>query len=79
MKLEDEITKIIERADGIRKIAEIIRGQQNELVQANAMLESIDELISGKEVSDFMLSFPLVRNVSDIVYQLEQFQSPQEK
>ena len=32
MKLEAEIAKIVERADGIRKIAEIIRGQQNEIV-----------------------------------------------
>ena len=79
MKLEAVRDIIKYRADSVRKITEIIRGQQNELVQANAILESIDELISGKEVSAFMLSFPLVRNVSDIVYQLEQFQSPQEK
>ena len=41
MKLEAEIAKIIKSADGVRKIAEIIRGQQKEVVEANAMLEAV--------------------------------------
>lgn len=67
MKLEAEITKIIERADGVRKIAEIIRGQQNEIVQANAIIEAIEKLVSGMEVSEFMLSFPVVRRLKDLL------------
>lgn len=70
MKLEDEIAKIIERADGIRKIAEIIRGQQNEVVQANAQLESISDLLRGKPVSEFMKSFSIVRQVDDLIQRL---------
>jgi hypothetical protein len=54
MKLEDEIAKIMEITDGLRKTAEIIRGQQ-------------EELLGGKEVSDFMLSFSVVRKVDDLI------------
>lgn len=71
MKLEDKIAKIVERADGMRKIAETIRGLENEAVQANAMLEAIEEILDGKEVSDFMLSFGVIRRVADLVECME--------
>ena len=35
-QLEDKIEKIIERADGVRKLAEIIRGLENEIVRLNS-------------------------------------------
>lgn len=67
MKLEDEIAKIVKSEDGMRKIAKIIRGQQNEVVQLNATLKAIEEILDGKETSDFMLSFPVVRKVNDLI------------
>lgn len=67
MKLEDKIAKIVERADGMRKIAEIIRVLENQLVESNTVLEAISDLLDGKEVSDFMLSFPIVRQIDDLI------------
>lgn len=54
-------------AEGTKQVMAIIRNYKNELVQANAMLESIEELLDGKEASEFMESFPIVRKVSDLI------------
>lgn len=67
MKLEDKIAKIVERADGMRKIAETIRSLESQLVETNALLEAISDLLAGKGTSDFLLSFPVVRGVADLV------------
>ena len=78
MKMQDEIGEILHLVknchnqdkaieNGTKQIMRIIRAYENELVQANAMLESIEELLDGKEVSEFMESFPIVRKVSDLI------------
>ena len=41
--------------------------EYSELISIAARWEAICELLDGKEVSDFMLSFPEVRQVSDMV------------
>ena len=41
--------------------------EYSELIEIAARWEAICELLDGKEVSDFMLSFPEVRQVSDMV------------
>ena len=41
--------------------------REPELVEIAARWEAICELLDGKEVSDFMLSFPEVHQVSDMV------------
>ena len=44
------------------------RELENALIQSNAMLEAIENILDGKEVSDFMLSFSIVRRVDDLMY-----------
>lgn len=38
----------------------------NMMVQMGAIIESIQDILDGKEVSDFMISFPIVRAVWDL-------------
>ena len=47
------------------------RKLENEVILANSMLEAIEEILDGKEVSAFMLSFPLVRQIDDLMYRLK--------
>ena len=57
MKLEDKLAKIVERADGMRKIAETIRGLENEAIHANARLEAIEDISkSDKLIEHFQPS-----------------------
>lgn len=72
MNLQDKISKILKQDDGIRKVAEILRQSDNEAIQANAILESIEELLDGKQASDFMLSFPIVRQIDDIMHRFKE-------
>lgn len=41
--------------------------RENELIMIAARWESICDLLEGKEVDEFMLSFPEVRQVADLV------------
>lgn len=43
------------------------RELENALVEANSLLESIGYILNGEEVSDFMESYPIVRQVLDLV------------
>lgn len=43
-----------------------VRSLENENILLNALLESIEEILDGKEVSDFILSFPVVKRVHDL-------------
>ena len=38
----------------------------NIMVEMGAIIESIQDILDGKEVSDFMMSFPIVREVWDL-------------
>ena len=44
-----------------------IRLLENDIVESNAILESIAQLLQGDEVSDFMLSYAVVRSVDDMM------------
>ncbi|MFH1952548.1 MAG: hypothetical protein ABIL06_13125 [Pseudomonadota bacterium] len=39
---------------------------ENEIVMQGSVLESVEAILNGEEVSDFELSFPVVRRVMDI-------------
>lgn len=39
---------------------------KSELAEVHAILEAIQDALDGKEPSDFMLSFPVVRQVQDL-------------
>lgn len=52
---------------------------ENELVLANSILESIEEILEGKEVSDFALSFPIVRTVMDLYESKKELESENKK
>ncbi len=67
MTLKQKVEEVLKQDGGTQKIADTIRGLENELIQSNAVLESIEELLDGKEVSDFMESFPVVRRVADLI------------
>ena len=41
--------------------------EYSRLIEISARWEAMCELLNGEEVSDFMLSFPEVRQVSDMV------------
>ena len=43
------------------------RELKNEVVLQRDILESIRDLLDGKEVSDFMMSFGIVRRVCDLI------------
>ncbi|MBI4773884.1 MAG: hypothetical protein HY788_06840 [Deltaproteobacteria bacterium] len=47
-------------------MSERIRELENRLVIANAQLEAIREILDGAEPDDFMMSFPIVRDVWDL-------------
>ena len=49
-----------------------VRRMENDLVTALALLEWIQTVLDGKEVSDFALSFPIVREVSDLKHLAEE-------
>ncbi len=44
----------------------IRKGLEAKYVRAMAILDSVAQVLDGEEVSDFMLSFPIVRNASDL-------------
>lgn len=44
------------------------RELESALVMSNAILEWIQQVLDGEEVSDFGLSFPIVREVADLKY-----------
>ena len=43
-----------------------IRGLKKGYILAHAQLEAIEMLLNGEDVSDFMLSFGVVRRVADM-------------
>jgi hypothetical protein len=45
----------------------VTKEEEAELVMIASRWEAICELLEGKEVSDFMLSFPEVRKIADAV------------
>ena len=45
------------------KLEETTCKLENEVVQSNALLEAIEDILNGESTSDFMLSFPVVRRV----------------
>ena len=47
-------------------VGEIKRQYKNEVVMQNMLLDSIQRIIDGKEVSDFELSFPIIQSVADL-------------
>ena len=49
------------------ELEEKINRLTSELVLVSSKLEAICALLRGEEVSDFLLSFPEVRQVSDMV------------
>lgn len=47
-------------------VREIKRLYTNEIVLANSMLEWIEDILDDKEVSEFAMSFPIVRQVWEL-------------
>lgn len=52
---------------------------ENEAVLANSILETIQELLDGQEPNDFMLSFPLVRQLMDLCGRVHELEAQDEK
>ena len=50
----------------ISSMRERIRSLESYTVFVNMLLESIGNVIEGEQVSDFELSFPIVRQVQDL-------------
>lgn len=50
-----------------------VMASENDRVLQNALLESIEEITQGREVSDFALSFPIVRAVWDLAELARQY------
>jgi len=48
-----------------------MKPMNNDFVMVMAILEAIDDILDGKEVSDFMLSFPIVRRVAGLADMVE--------
>ena len=48
-----------------------IRGLKKGYILAHAQLEAIEGLLNGEDVSDFMLSFGVVRRVADMMQERE--------
>ena len=46
---------------------ESCRSLENQLVQQEAVLEWIEDILAGREVSEFALSFPVVLQIHDLV------------
>jgi len=45
------------------KVNEQLNHLENEYIMQGCLLESIQELLDGKQVSGFMMSFPIIRRV----------------
>jgi hypothetical protein len=50
----------------LRHFEKLRREIANEIVEMNAIIESIEDILDGKEVSDFMESFPIIRKLVDM-------------
>ena len=48
------------------------RTEENKLIEVASRWESMCDLLDGKEVSDFMLSFPEVRQLADLIQSSQQ-------
>ena len=55
------------KGDGYMSQCERCRRLENEVILVNMLFGAIHNLIIGEEVSDFELSFPIVREVSDLI------------
>jgi len=60
---QHEQKKMVERA--IKAAVSFSRELELEILMNNAILESIYKITNGESVSDFELSFPIVRRVAD--------------
>ena len=71
-KLEERLLSERKKAV-IKDLKKQLRDKDNQLLLLETLLESIEKIIDGKQVSDFELSFPIVRKVDDLVYELNRF------
>jgi peptidoglycan hydrolase CwlO-like protein len=62
-KLQQKITEL--EAE-VARLKEINREVTNAMIESNAIIESIGDVMAGESVSDFMESYPLVREIIDM-------------
>lgn len=53
-------------------IANIHNDLTNKLVEQGAILECIEDILAGREVSDFALSYPMIRQIQDLKDQVRE-------
>lgn len=53
-----------------KEITSEVRAAKLNLLALMSMKENIEFLLQGKEVDDFSLSFPLVREVQDLLWEI---------
>ena len=58
---------MIDKDTEIKNLKAKLRNIESDYVYLDALMAAIDWALDGKELSDFMLSFPIVRRVYDLV------------
>ena len=58
---------MIDKDTEIKNLKARLRHLESDYVYLDALMAAIDWALDGKELSDFMLSFPIVRRVYDLV------------
>jgi len=57
----------MDKDTGIKSLKMQLKQLLNDYVSQGAILEAIEQVLDGQEPSDFMLSFPIVRRVWDVI------------
>ena len=77
LALDDESVPVQDEHLELRNILRVARGlleevriSNNALVESRALLEAIEQVSNGESVSDFMMSFPLVRLIQNTSHEL---------
>jgi len=58
---------MIDKDTEIKNLKAKLRNIESDYVYIGALLDAVGLVLDGKEPSDFMLSFPIVRRVYDLV------------
>lgn len=63
--IADQVAEVVEERE---KLKEKVRRLQSEIVLSDGIIDSINQILEGNEVSDFALSFGIVRDVYDLYH-----------
>ena len=58
---------MIDKDTQIKNLTAELRNLESDYIYLGSLMDAVGQALDGKEPSDFMLSFPIVRRVYDLV------------